>query len=360
MKKITLHIILICAAFLTLPVYAQQSGDEDPDFTKLIQPIPLTSNFKQAGYYVWCGTMVKGADNKYHLYYSRWKKEFGFMAWVTHSEVAHAVADSPMGPYKFHDLALAPRGEKFWDGHCTHNPTVHRFGNKYYIYYMGNRGDGKNIKNGLNWTHRNNQRIGVAVSKSPNGPWVRSDKPLIDVSPDSTAHDALATNNPSVLQKADGTYLMVYKAVARRKPLPFGGPVVHMVATSKKPTGPWVKQPKPVFTATATTFAAEDPFIWREGNRYFAIVKDMGGHFTGAGRSLAMFTSNDGINWAASKNILVSTLNLKMADGTTKKFEHVERPQLYIENGKPRALFVAVDGDAEFPGETYNIQIPLK
>lgn len=70
---------------------------------------------------------------------------------------------------------------------------------------MGNRGD-LAATQGLNWVHRNNQRIGVAVSDSPDGPWQRFDKPLVEPTPGF--HDALCCNNPSVTARPDGGYLM--------------------------------------------------------------------------------------------------------------------------------------------------------
>ena len=142
-------------------------------------------------------------------------------AWVTHSEIAHAVSNSPFGPFEFKDIALPVRGSAFWDGMVTHNPTVHFFTGKYYLYYTGNFGDGELTSPKLNWTHRNNQRIGVAVADNHNGPWKRFDKPIIDISSDTTAHDAQMMANPSVTQMPDGRYLMVYKAVARKRPQPF-------------------------------------------------------------------------------------------------------------------------------------------
>jgi hypothetical protein len=162
----------------------------------------------------------------------------------------------------------------------THNPTVHFFNGKYYLYYAGNFGDGKITSPQLNWTHRNNQRIGVAIADDPNGPWTRFDKPLIDISADTTAHDAQMVANPSVTQMPDGRFLMVYKAVARKKPQPFGGPVVHLTAIADRPEGPFVKQNKPVFTAENVDFPAEDPYVWYQDNCYYAIVKDMNGAFT--------------------------------------------------------------------------------
>lgn len=41
----------------------------------------------------------------------------------------------------------------FWDGLCTHNPTVHHFDGMYYLYYMGSTGDGKVMPSfdGIDW-----------------------------------------------------------------------------------------------------------------------------------------------------------------------------------------------------------------
>ena len=76
--------------------------------------------------------------------------------------------------------------------------------------------------------------------------------------------------------------------------------------------------PNPVFTSKGSSFAAEDPFIWYGTDRYWAIVKDFSGSFTQAGTSLALFESADGFSWKPAAHPLVSTLNLKWADGKTK------------------------------------------
>ena len=321
-------------------------------------PIPKKAVFQDSTYYIWGASPIKGEDGRYHLYYSRWDKKYGFKAWVTHSEIAHAVSDNLFGPYHFADVALPERGADYWDGHTTHNPTIHKFGGKYYLYYMGNRGDRVNTL-GLNWTHRNNQRIGVAIASTPDGPWERFDTPLVDASVDSMAADALAVNNPSVTLRPDGKYLMVYKAIGRKKPLPFGGPVVHMTALADSPKGPFKKNPNPVFTSENSTFAAEDPYIWMQNGRYYAIVKDMKGVFTHHGRSLALFTSEDGIDWKQAAHALVSDLHLNWEGGIKDSISHLERPQLYMENGIPKALFLAVTPLTP-KNHTYNVHIPLK
>jgi hypothetical protein len=152
---------------------------------------------------------------------------------------------------------------------------------------------------------------------------------------------------------------MVYKAVGDKGKMPFGGPVVHVVATSDSPTGPFKKHPNAVFTKAGNAFAAEDPYIWRGKDRYWAIVKDFHGSFTGQGTSLALFDSTDGIAWKPAAHPLVSTLNLKWADGKTMKLSKLERPQIYLENGEPAVLFCAAAPVGDL-NASFNVQIPLK
>ena len=327
----------------------------DDSFANRLKPVPASARFINPDYYIWGASMVQDKDGLCHLFYSRWPRKLGHNAWVSHSEVAHAVSKDPLGPYKFVDVALPIRGKDFWDGMCTHNPTVHEFDGKYYLYYMGNTGDTKIVK-GLNWGHRNNQRIGVAVADHPNGPWKRYDKPVIDVGSDPDAHDALMTSNPSVCRRPDGSFLMVYKAVAKRRKPPAYGPVVHLVATSDSPTGPFRKHPNPVFTSVGDVFPAEDPYIWIEKGTYWAVVKDMKGAFTKEGQSLALFSSENGIDWKATEHPLVSKLEIKWQGGRTQKVAHLERPQLWLENGVPRIMFCAADKNRD---HSFNVHIPL-
>jgi hypothetical protein len=235
-KYVLFTIVSVLIVFCSCEQKKNGVAPGELDFQSMIQPIPAMAKFINDSLYIWGGTLVKShIDKKYHLFYSRWPREHGFSAWVTSSEIAHAVSDSPFGPFDFKDVALPHRGVEYWDGMYTHNPTVHFFNGKYYLYYTGNFGDGEITGSHLNWTHRNNQRIGVAIADDPNGPWKRFDNPIIDISPDTTAHDAQMVANPSVTQMPDGRFLMVYKAVARKRPQPFGGPVVHLTAISDYP-----------------------------------------------------------------------------------------------------------------------------
>lgn len=313
----------------------------------------------------WGASVVKGPDSLYHMFYSRWPRKIGW-EWVTYSEIAHAVSDSPFGPFEFVDVTLPERGPEYWDGSCTHNPTVHAMNGKYYLYYMGNYGDKKIVcepgKAKINWLHRNNQRIGVAEASHPNGPWKRFDQPVLDITHgDSTAHDALMTSNPSVCQMPDGKVLMVYKAVGKKYALPQGGPVVHMVAIGETPTGPFKKYPNPVFLEEGVRFPAEDPYIWYADGKYRAIVKFIKSEGKNRIFSLVHYDSVDGIDWQKADYFDISDRTITWKDGTTQQFDHLERPQVLVENGIPVALYCAADYyDENHDRVSMNIHIPLE
>ena len=344
-------------SFVSTDEKAEAEAPLDLDLAAMIQPLPETAVMREPGYFVWGGSMVKGEDGLYHLFYARWKKETRFSGWASHSEIAHATAPSPSGPWTHRDVALPMRGAEFWDGMCTHNPCIRKFDGTYYLYYMGNTGDGK-LARGLNWTHRNNQRIGVAIAKSPSGPWRRLDKPLIDVSADKSAPDSLMVSNPAVTRRPDGTYQLIYKAVGQKKPLPFGGPVVHLSATSKSPTGPFVKSLEPIFTDGVSHFPAEDPCMFTLGGKVYTLIKDQGGHFVKQkGRSLVLFEEDGKGGWRLAPHAFVTGTTLRRESGEVQSLRYLERPQLYIEDGKPVALLAAAATlDMK---ETFNVQIPL-
>ncbi len=352
MKSKSIFLAVIGCCLMQMTILAQ-----DMEVAKWIQPVPETAKFALPGYMVWCGSMVKGDDGKYYLFYSRWPRKSGHYAWVTESEVAVAVSNSPTGPYQHVKVVLPKRDKKFWDADVTHNPTIYKLGNRYYLYYMGTKGTDTfhapvTMQTKGWWEFRNNQRIGVAVAKSPLGPWERCNKPLIDTT--TNGFDHLVTNNPAVVQRPDGKIQIIYKGVSNGN-LPYGAKVLHGAAIANHPQGPFTKLPERIFVKEGERFAAEDPYIWFQNGQYWAIVKDMTGAFTHAGTSLALFESKDGLQWQPAKNPLVCTTAIPWITGT-KRVKKLERPQLWIENGVPKVLFCAVyDGE-----ENYNVAIPLK
>ncbi len=368
MKKLTLSLVALCSvvAMATSCCGDCKKAEVAPDFEISLGTAPMTSKFTNGDdnkWSVWGASMVKGEDNLYHIFYSRWPKELGW-SWVVDSEIAHATSKTPYGPWEFSDITLPRRGKEHWDGWCTHNPTIHKFDGKYYLYYMGNTGDGEIVgvpgKHLLNWQHRNNQRIGVAVADSPFGPWKRFDEPLIDISEDDSKLDCLMTSNPSMCQTKDGKYLFIYKSVGKEYKLPSGGPVVHMAATADRPEGPITKTYTLVFKHEGERFPAEDPYIWYQDGKYRAIVKRIKASDKSRLFSLVQYDSEDGINWEKAKYHHVSDLEVTWEDGYHQKLQHFERPQVYMENGEPKVLLCAADTvDANNVRHCWNMQVPI-
>ena len=76
--------------------------------------------FEPEGYYVWCGTMTKGEDGLYYLYFSFWEKPLGFSPWVTRSKVGYAAGSDPSGKFEYRGIALDGRGQGYRDGDVIH------------------------------------------------------------------------------------------------------------------------------------------------------------------------------------------------------------------------------------------------
>ena len=104
-----------------------QHGRDDLKFKDHLQELSEANIFRSEDYYNWCSSIIKGADGKYHLFYSRWPREYTFYAWLTHSEVAHAVSDSPSGPWEYRETVLSSRGKGNWDAITVHNPKIKFF-----------------------------------------------------------------------------------------------------------------------------------------------------------------------------------------------------------------------------------------
>lgn len=321
------------------------------DIRARLRPLPPHASFRLQDWITWCASVCRTADGRCHLYASRWPRALGHNAWVTHSEVVYATADQPLGPYTLQGTILGRRDTPAWDRDVAHNPTIMPWQGRYYLYYTGNYG------NGEFWDHRNHQRIGVAVADDPAGPWQRSDAPLLEPNPDGW--DALITTNPSCTPTPDGRFLLMYKSAGRRAPLPMGGPVLHGVAFSDSPTGPFRKHPEPLFAAGEANFPAEDPFVWMQDGKLYAILKDQGHFYSPEERALVLFESDNGIDWRPNQPAVVCTRQVVHADGTAVTYHRLERPQLLLEGGVPSMLCAAVKPTRE-SDDSYSIFIPLQ
>jgi hypothetical protein len=232
------------------------------------------SGFRQPGYTIWGGSVIHGDDGLFHKFVSRWDERLGHNAWVTSSEVAHAVADSPLGPWTFRGIALPRRGVRWWDGMATHNPSIHwhPFRKEYLLFYIGTSFEFA-PPHGTRFTNRsqyesawNAKRIGVAISPSLEGPWARLDSPIL--SPRAGQWDGGITSNPAAALYPNGSVLLLYKSIAvgyperntmKPKPVFFIGG-----AFASDPLGPYHRlTDTPLLRVNDIPLPAEDPYVWR-------------------------------------------------------------------------------------------------
>lgn len=363
---------------LLLVVLMSLQPAAEPPFIQKIGEVPVGGGFRMPGYWVWCMSVVRGDDGQYHGFASRWSDTLSFRHWVTSSEIVHCTSPTPEGPYTFRDVVLPARGAQFWDGKMTHNPTIHKIGNKYALFYIGTRYgyDAAQIKTLSREQHneaRSQQRIGCALADSPWGPWQRADRPILEPRPGEW--DAFMTTNPAVSVRPDGGVLLLYKSAKHETGLLKIG-----VAGASHPGGPYQRlSEQPVLDYDEKKGDdtwngkdrkhVEDPYVWWNGRHYEAILKDMNGTLGGEFGAGVHATSPDGIQWSLSENPQAYSCTVRWSDGHIRQMAAFERPQLLFHDGKPTHLFVATGNPKTpnthwmkggFAGDTWNMVVKLK
>gem|GEM_PF-866889 len=301
-------------------------------------------------WYTWGGSVIESDEGDFHLFYSRWPKKYGFLAWLTHSEVAHAVAARVEGPYRYVETALQCRGPNGWDAVTAHNPKIKKFDGRYYIYFCATRGafsEEELIETArVGYTHanwkvlRNNQRTGVAVAGSLNGPWIRSDQPIVEPAGPITT----ITVNPAVARGADGLFYMIVKG---DKPHETRFIRNQALAIGELPAGPFEIQPDPVIDS----FDSEDCSIWYDPKRrrFYAVYH--------AHTHIGLLTSADGRSWRAARHHPIMTKQIGFDDSSIFKPDRLERPFVYTDrHGRAQMLFLA----ARSGNESLNFAVPIR
>ena len=123
-----------------------------------------------------------------------------------------------------------------------------------------------------------------------------------------------------------------------------------------------MKHDKKIFVFPGERFPAEDPYIWYQDGKYRAIVKRIDTSTPGQRIfSLVHYDSVDGFDWKRGKHFEISNREITWEDGTIQKLDHLERPQVFLEDGIPVALLCAADTiDENNVRHSFNVQIPLK
>lgn len=306
------------------------------DFARRLRPVGRILELADA--YVWCIAPIEGPDGRTHVFFSRWPAAKRMSGWINGCEIAHAVAPRPEGPYTVTGTVIAPRPGA-WDATTCHNPHIQKLGDRYALFYMGNRNGKTDTK-----------RVGLALADSLEGPWRRFDAPLLEPGPDG-AWDDHCTTNPALVQHHDGRYWLYYKSwntaeYLEGKP-PIRGNRKYGVAIAERLEGPYLKHsanPLVDFSSRGDNRQCEDAYVWRERGKYRMIVRDMGvfNHEYGL-----IMESPDGLRWSEPQvayREASAYIDQPPAPKHLTRYGRFERPQVLLRGGRPAYLFVTTQG----------------
>jgi hypothetical protein len=323
---------------------------EESDFCRRLEPVGRI--LEMDGWTCWGCSPVEDDDGRVHVFFSRWPAECPELGdepkagWILHTEIAHAVADRPEGPYTFVGTAIpSGRGAGRWDGQAVHNPTVHRIGNRYVIFHMGNRlpdpwpDDPSERFSALIAT----KRVGAHAAHSLDGPWEPlTDGPLIDAGPRPSWDDAMVSN-PAYLAMPDGRHALYFKGMDFESWTTRGGHRAYGVAIADRLEGPYRKHPdNPILDCPELGPGVEDGTAFRENGRYSFVMRDMGWFNYKGG---LLLESEDGLRWSPPK-IAYHGLDryFDEPDPGPSRQHQLERPQILVRDGRPAYLFAASVG----------------
>ncbi|WP_010167110.1 glycoside hydrolase family protein [Candidatus Epulonipiscium viviparus] len=195
----------------------KQPEHVESDFCKSLTGI--TRILETPLYRVWGCAPIYGEDGRVHVFYSRWVHKYAKpVGWVVSCEIAHAVSDSPESPCEFVDIVLEGRGGNHWDSWSIHNPSVYKVGGQYVLVYLGTDGSDlgisrdefldqpQEVQDAFFKKLIRSKRVGMAISKSVNGPWTRvsDEHPLIEAG--APAEDAIIIAGALANEEYSGFY----------------------------------------------------------------------------------------------------------------------------------------------------------
>jgi len=106
---------------------AGSGGSTVGNFTLEDALLPALPAFNSSNYSSWGGSVIRGDDDQYHMFAAVFQNGKGLNSWTTDSEIMHAVADTPEGPFKMKNIVEQP---------FAHNPQITRAYDGTYLLFM--------------------------------------------------------------------------------------------------------------------------------------------------------------------------------------------------------------------------------
>ena len=268
----------------------------------------------------------------YHLFASRWPKKEAFPeGYRQNSEIVRATSDSPYGPFKFEEVVIGERDSTFWDSNMAHNPTIHKIGAEYVLFYIGS--DYTTFRGNTGSLLR---RVGYASSGSVTGPWKRSDNPVIGTE----------SNNPAILVD-DGKVRLVYRDASLK----------IYLAESDSYKGPF----KIINDNLWPACPLEDFYLFKANGKTHIICEDNVGGVSGHERWGVHIYSGNGISdWKKYDPVVVYDNDIYFDDNSVLHCVRRERPQLFISDREITFLLNGVYDGVDSWCQPVRLRRPVK
>ncbi|QBG46892.1 hypothetical protein EGM51_05595 [Verrucomicrobia bacterium S94] len=296
---------------LFLPMPMRDGMTSDTWGGENVKPRDITNGIEDPKWSYWCA-FPHNENGKYHLYTARWPENeprghFGYFD----SEIVHAVADDPVGPYVFKDR-IGP----------GHNPELYRNAHDEWMIYS---------------THGR-----FYSSESLDGPW-KAGTYIFDRRERYAFKNFV---NFSFAERADRSMI----AVSRR----------GYIWASPDGKDRWYEvSSESVYPRVPGIF--EDPVMWKDDIQYHIIVNDW------KGRIAYYLRSKDGFHWKTEAGEAYVPGIAEYTDGSSLDWYKYERIRfLQDEYGRPYLSFFAVidtDKHSDLPNDIHNsksIVIPVQ
>lgn len=256
-------------------------------------PRNIENGLENSEYSYWGGNIVIGDDGKYHMFVACWPENIsrpngksGHTLWWA-SDVAHAVSDTPTGPYKVKELI--GKG---------HNPEIYRLNDgSYVVGVMGEK---------------------AYTSKSLDGPWTQITTKFNFIDKEQNR-----TNRTYIVEK-DSVYMMNKEGV---------------IFSCKDGIENFVQVTDQRAYYRKNGSHEEDPVIWKDEICYNLVVNEC------LGRKAFHLTSKDGGKWEYEDGLAYTPNIVINEDGTKENWWKLERPKILTDKyGRPTHMnFAAVD-----------------
>lgn len=288
-------------------------------------PTKPGNGLRSAQWSYWCSSVVRDSSGLYHMFASRFAKHCGLGSYTTNSEIVHAVATDPLGPFTERGLVVPAD---------AHNATIFRDRDgSWLLFYFGMVIDSNsracNCAAGESkWLAPYGRTLWgcyIEVRHAPtlDGPWSepRRITHLLHLPPCAT--------NPAPVLEADGSISLFYRAyhLSQKRHPPkdstrvniWPGEYIYRLKAKK-----WNGSYKAVSLHKVMDQPAEDPFVWKDRHGYYITFNNK---FNDSYNLGGYAFSADGNHFEAQPPIY--SRKVSYTDGSSELVDHRERPYIF-------------------------------